>query len=513
MAYTPRRRVSAFGRREFLALAGLGASSVLLGGCGLDGPAGAAPRGALRAAFGQPITDLDPYKAGTAVDEATLIVKRLVFDTLVRRVGEELKPGLATSWTQTSPTTWVFRLRRGVRFHDGGRLTARDVVACLKRTQAVPSAQTPLWERVKRVRADDDHTITFVTDGPLGSLPVSLTLLFIVPEKLVAASSQSRAPVGSGPFRVTEFTPSSGVELVRHEDYWGGRAELPAVSLPFIAETSSAITALRNGDIDLLWPVPPDQLAEVTGADAVRVETVPSWTYYLNWFNCSRKPFDDPRVRRALCQALDLPAIIRHLFGEGAQRMDAPIPSTVFGHRRQRPYRHDPAAARRALREAGLGDGFRTSMMWFDATGPLARELAQAMISGWREIGVEVEAQSIEKAQWLERLNSLDWDMNLQTNTVTTGDAAFTVGRLYTSQANRLGYRNPELDKVLARADRTGDQEERARLYGSACQTLWEDAVGVFPATLVTAYGRRAGLSGFTPAANNQPDLARVGRR
>ncbi|WP_255273173.1 ABC transporter substrate-binding protein [Actinomadura madurae] len=255
-------------RREFLALAGLAASAVALGGCGRPGGAGAAPGGSLRAAFGQPVTDLDPYNAGTAVDEASLIVKRLVFDTLVRYDGERLAPGLATSWRRADETTWVFELRPGVRFHDGSPLTARDVVACLERTKAVKSAQSALWATVKSARADGDHRVTFVTDGPMGTLPVNLTLLFIVPARLVADPAQKRRPVGSGPFRVTGFTPSTAVELARFDGYWGGRAGLPGISMPFIAETSSAITALRNGDVDLLWPVPSDQLAEVRGSAA-----------------------------------------------------------------------------------------------------------------------------------------------------------------------------------------------------------------------------------------------------
>ncbi|MFB9836310.1 ABC transporter substrate-binding protein [Actinoallomurus acaciae] len=502
-----------FGRRDFLAMAGLGSAGLFLAGCGFGGGGGGAPKGALRAAFGQPVTDLDPYNAATAVDEASLIVKRLVFDTLVRRQGDRLVPGLASGWERTNDTTWVFTLRRGARFHDGTPVTAADVAACLKRTRAVASAQTPLWASVTRAEARDDHTVVFTTDGPLGSLPVNLTLLFVVPAARVADPEQKRRPIGSGPFRVTGFTPSTSVELARFDDHWGGRADLPGISMPYIAETSSAITALRNGDIDLLWPIPPDQLPEVTGVGGVTVEPVPSWTYYLNWFNCSRKPFTDPNVRRALCQAVDLPQIVDRLFGRGGQRMRAPIPSTVAGYAAQEPWSYDPAAARRLLAAAGLGRGFTTSMMWFDATGPLARELAEAMISSWAEIGVTVRPQSIEKAQWLERLNSLDWDMNLQTNTVTTGDAAFTVGRLYTSKADRMGYQNPALDKILARAAAAPSGSDRDALYGEACKIIWSDAVGLFPLTLVTGYGRSSRLTGFTPAPNNQPDLAAVGRR
>ena len=507
-----RRGMTDLGRRDFLALAGLSAASVLMSGCAVGGSA-SSPKGALRAAFGQPVTDLDPYNAATAVDEASLIVKRLVFETLVRRDGTDLSPGLATSWKQTNDTTWVFTLRRDVIFHNGTPLRAADVVACLKRTQAVASAQTPLWATVTSAEAPDDHTVVFTTDGPLGSLPVNLTLLFIVPAALVADPTQKRAPIGSGPFRVTGFTPSTSVELVRFDDHRDGPIDLAGVSMPFIAETSSAITALRNGDIDLLWPIPPDQLPEVTGVPRVRVETIESYTYFLNWFNCSREPFTNPDVRRAMCMAVDVEQIVDLLYGDGGRLMDAPIPSTIAGYAPQKPWPYDPEAARAALADAGFPDGFDTSLMWFDATGPAARDLAQSLISSWADIGIRVAPQSIEKAQWLERLNSLDWDMNLQTNTVTTGDAAFTIGRLYTTEANRMGYANPDLDKLLTAAGAQPTGERRDRLYGQACQTIWDDAVGLFPVTMVTAYGRAANLTGFKPAPNNQPDLSVVGRR
>lgn len=257
--------------------------------------------------------------------------------------------------------------------------------------------------------------------------------------------------------------------------------------------------------------VPPDQVKELEGAGEVMLQRATSWVYYFNWFNCGRKPFDDPRVRRAMWHALDVETIVKDLFGTGAKPMDAPIPSSVFGYAKQQPYAHDTDKAKQLLREAGLADGFSTSMMWFDDTGPLARQLASAMISGWRKIGVKVESQSIEKAEWLERLNSLDWDMDLQTNTVTTGDADFTLGRLYTSQANRLGYKNPKLDAILRKAAESSDNGRREELYAQACKIIWDDAPGIFPANIVTAYGRRDNVSGFKPAASNQPDLTTVG--
>lgn len=497
-------------RRKFIFLTGAGAAATFLASCGVGGGTTAGADRALKAVFGQPITDLDPHAANTAVDEASLIAKYLIFDTLVRRNGTAIEPSLATEWEQPDPTTWVFTLREGVNFHDGTPLTADDVVASVKRIQAVTSAQTPLWKPVVSVEASSPTTVTFKTDGPLGTLPVNLTLLFIVPGKAADTAGFFTKPVGSGPYTVDSFVPSSTLKLKRSDSYWGEEGKQQDIEMPYIAETSSSITSLSTGEVDLLWPIPADQVKEVEAIGDATVERIPSYVYYFNWFNCSRPPFTDPRVRRAMWHAVDIEKIVSTLYGAGAEVMTAPIPSTVFGYAKQEPYKYDPDMARKLLSEAGMPNGFSTSLMWFAGTGPAATELAQAMISDWAKIGVKVEAQSIEKAQWLQRLNSLDWDMDLQTNTVTTGDADFTLGRLYTTAANRLGYSNKELDAVLDKAHSVGDQSEREKLYAEACKTIWEDAAGIFPASIVTAYGRRKELEGFVPVASNQPDLSRV---
>ena len=148
--------------------------------------------------------------------------------------------------------------------------------------------------------------------------------------------------------------------------------------------------------------------------------------------------------------------------------------------------------------------------MWFSDTGPLADGLAQAMISDWAKVGVTVEPRSVEKAEWLRRLNAKEFDMELQTNTVTTGDADFTLGRLYDSAADRMGYHNPALDQILHEAHENSDQDTRGTLYAQACKTIWDDAVGIFPAALISTYGLRSTVRDFEPAPSNQPDLRGV---
>ncbi|WP_199432723.1 ABC transporter substrate-binding protein [Qaidamihabitans albus] len=500
--------VTTYNRRSFLKISSIGLASAYLAACSVGGGDRNAAEQALRAAFAQPINDLDPH-GPSSVDESTLLAGRLIYDTLIRRNGDKLEPGVATSWEQTDPTTWVFTLRDDVTFHDGTPLTARDVKASLERVKEAGTAQSALWTSVSSVEATGDHALRITTEQPLGTMPVNLTLMFILPADKMDSEGFFRKPIGSGPFRVESFTPSDELELVA-VDYWNGKPKLAKVTLPYIPETSSQITALRTGDLSILWPVPPDQLRELEGVDGIRLETVPSYVYYFNWFNCGREPFTDPRVRRAMWRAVDVAGIVKNLFGAGAEVMTAPVPSTVFGHAPQEPYAYDPDAAARELAEAGLGDGFRTSLMWFGDTGPLADGLAQAMISDWAKIGVTVEPQSLEKAEWLRRLNAKEFDMDLQTNTVTTGDADFTLGRLYDSEADRMGYRNPELDTILRQAHENSDRDRRSELYSRACKIIWEDAVGIFPAALISTYGLRDTIDGFEPAPSNQPDLRGV---
>ena len=495
-------------RRRFLTISGVGIAGAHLAGCGVGGGSAEARR-VLEAAFSQPINDLDQH-GPASVDEATLLACRLIYDTLVLSDGEEIQPNVAESWEQPDETTWIFHLRDDVRFHDGTPLTARDVRTSIERVRDAGTAQSALWQSVVDFEENDDHTLTVITEEPLGTMLTSLTVMYVLPADRMEEEGFFQAPVGSGPFPVASFTPASELSLTPTSEYWGERSSIDGVVLPYVPEISSQVTSLRTGDLHAMWPVPPDQLPELQGVDGITLETVPSYVYYFAWFNCGREPFTDPRVRRALRRAVDVDGIVENLFGDGAAVMTAPVPSAVFGHAAQEPYEYDPERARQELAEAGYPDGFTTSMMWFDATGPLARELAQSLISDWAEIGVVVEPQSIEKAEWIQRLNDLEWDMEMQVNTVTTGDADFALGRLYTSEANRLGYANEELDEILGEANRSSDQDRREELYAKACRILWDDAVGLFPAELISTYGLRDDVSGFVPAPSNQPDLRSV---
>lgn len=469
-------------------------------------PSSGSPSGELVVVLPRSLVALDPHGA-QSVEEATAVVSSHVLDTLVGRDAEsgELFPRLATSWEAPDDTTWTFTLREGVKFHDGSDFTSEDVKASLERVIALEGPLAPLWGSVTSVEAPDPLTVQILTSEPVGTVPVSATLLFIGPAAAMDNEEFFNQPYGLGPFKFISWTPDSELIMEANEEYWGGNPALQRIVIRDIPETAARVTALETGEIQFTYGLAADQLPALQENDDLTIDATPSYIYYFNWFNGQREPFTDVRVRQAMAYALDVEAMAGALLAGAGQPAQAPIPSTVFGYAPQTPYTYDPEKAKSLLAEAGFPDGFETTLQWNPGSGPQDRELVLSMIAYWDAIGVTVENLEKERAVWLEDLLALDWDMNFQTNTVRTGDADYTLRRLYVSSANRNGYANEELDKILIDAAAASDQGARERLYGEACRIIWDEAVGIFPFELIENYIYRAGIEGFVPAPSAVP--------
>lgn len=479
--------------------------AVALAACGGDDDESAAGGGeqVLRVAPSVAPVSLDPHGEQSAEEGVQEIVQHLL-DPLVRLEDGEFVPVLAESWENPDDLTWVFHLRDDVTFHDGTPLTAADVKASAERLIELNGPLAPLWAGVASVEATDEHTVTIRTAQPLGTVISTVSLLFVGPADRIGEADFWRAPVGSGPFVFEEFLPDERVEMTANEDYWGGAPELDRLEFTYIPEISARLTALETGEVDLTTGVPPDQAPSIQDNEDIVFETSPSYTYYFMWFNSSREPFTDPKVRQAMWHAVDVETIVADLFGDAATVARGPIPQDVFGASEQQPYEYDPELARQLLAEAGYPDGFSTTLQWPRESGANIRSLAQTLMSHWAEVGITVEPLEKERAQWIDDLNALSWDLNLQTNSVGTGDADYTLGRLYTCEANRNGFCSEELDQLLLAAKSALDPEERATLYEQAATLIWEQAVGIFPMDLGNNVAYRDRVEGFEMPANGR---------
>lgn len=465
-----------------------------------------AQAGILRVAVPYELASLDPH-GPNAIDLATTTASKHLYDTLVVRTADGVGPGLARAWENPDPYTWRFYLREDARFHDGSPVTAQDVKASFERIRQLGGPAAPLFEPVESVEAVAEHEVVFKTSEPLGTLLVNLTRLFVLPAGRMDEPGFFSRPVGSGPFQAVSFSPGSILVLKRNPNYWGGAPEVERLEFVNIPEVASRMVALQTGEIDVTWLIPSDQLPALQNHRAIKVESVPSWTSYVLWFNSSREPFDDVRVRRAVWHAIDWDKIIANLYQGIGQKAQGPLSPGVFGSSVQEPYTYDPELARELLAEAGYPNGFRATVQWKNDE---YSDLVYAMISDLKKVGIELQPMQKEHAIWLSDLLSLNWDMNVQTVAVTTGDADYSLGRLYLSSAKRTGYADPELDELLLRARRSLDQAERARLYEQAAKIIWEQAVGMFPIDCIEHYAYRDRVKGFEPDPGLTPSFASV---
>jgi peptide/nickel transport system substrate-binding protein len=463
-------------------------------------PVSRTPAGELKIGLHAKLTTLDPQGA-QSVDGITHTVMQHVLDTLVGRDAAtgNLVPKLALSWEAPDATTWVFKLRPGVKFHDGSDFTAADAKASLERIIAQKGPVAPLYASVETIETPDPMTLRLKTKQPVGTIPASATLVTVAPATQVNTDGFFNKPIGTGPFKFVSWRADADMRVEANYAYWGGPPAAKTIVFKYIPEVAARLTALETGEIDFTWRVPPDQLAGLEKNNELTVQTTPSHEYYFMWMNASKEPFTDKRVRQAMIHALDIDSMVKDLLPGIGLRGTAPIPPTVFGYAAQTPYAYDVAKAKALLAEAGKPNGFETSFIWYAGAGPQDRELGQAMVAYWNAIGVKVKVAEQERATWLDNLIKLNWDMDFQTNAVTTGDADFTLGRLYHSRANRNGYKNEALDKILDDAAAATDQAKRKDLYAQANKIIWDDAVGIFPFDLLATFAYRKSLDGFIP--------------
>ena len=492
-------------RRKFLVYTGAGliaaacspAAPSNTAGSGTPGPR--VPTGEFKVAVPVKVPTLDPHGA-QSVEDVSHTVLQHIMEPLVRRepVNGNLVAALATGWKNPDPTTWSFTLR-DAKFHDGSKVTPADVKASLERVIALKGALAPQFAAVDTITALDAATVQIKTKTPVGTLLANMAMVPIAPAAQLSTTGFFNKPIGSGPFKVVSWSADADLRLEANADYWGSAPGVKTMVFRFYPEVAPLVTALQTGEIDFTWRLPPDQLPALQRDTNLKVDAVPGWTYYFIWMNSSRPVFADKRVRQAMAYALDVDKMIKDLLGTVARRATAPIPSTVFGYSPQTAYAYDPAKAKQLLAQAGVPNGFDAGIIWNPGSAPQDRELMLAMISYWNAVGVRVKSQEMERAVWIDNLNKLNWDMDMQANAVTTGDGDFTLGRLYHSRANRNGYKNPDLDKILDDAVATLDQDRRKQLYGQANKIIWDDAVGIFPAELSNVFAYRKRVSGFTP--------------
>jgi len=409
-------------------------------------------------------------------------------------------PVLAESWEyEDGGRTWVFHLRKGVRFHDGAELTAADVIHSFTRMRDDEnSMQAEAWQDVKEIEARDEYTVAFHLEVPRPDLNSQLYNRYITSKSAYdqhGPGEADRHPSGTGPYRFVEWERGSYIALTRFDDYWDTSLIRPIKDIVYrpIPEKATAIAGLEAGEVDLVDNIPPHEVERLQGKDGVRVESAPSGRLMFFLLNPAHEPLDDVRVRKAIQRSLDIDLIIETVLEGRAYREWQPVPEGAFGHNPAlQPYEYDPDMARDLLEEAGYSGGSEIAL-WTPTsryTGDL--ETSQAAGRMMQEAGIKVKVEAPEWGIFVDNF------MKGQIPIVLIGRGGFLNDPpRYLSQyfetgvTNRLLYSNPEVDGLLQGARSEMDEARRRALVEEAVALIHHDAVQVPLYRLQDNYGVR----------------------
>jgi peptide/nickel transport system substrate-binding protein len=459
------------------------------------------------------VLSMDPH----SLNESLLLsVTGNVYEGLTARNKDlSLTPGLATSWKQTSPTVWRFELRKGVKFHDGTPFTADDVVFSFGRAAGDGSDMRSYTNDIKEVRKVGDFAVEFETKTPFPILPDVFTLVYIMSKKW-SEDNQATKPVdrrkgienaasfranGTGPFRVRERQPDVKTSFVRSGNYWGKiDGNVTEVVYTPIRNDSTRVAALISGEIDVMEPVPVQDVARVNAsANAKALQGPELRTIFLGMDQKrdellyssvkGKNPFKDKRVRQAFYQAIDVEGIKRSVMRGASNPIALMVTPGVNGFdtnlNKRLPY--DTDAAKKLLADAGYPNGFEVTMNCPNDRYVNDGEICQAVAANLSRIGVKINLQAETKGTYFPKILRRDTSFYLLGWQPSTYDAHNPLNALMrcvddkgSGQFNLGAYCNPKVDELILKIQSETDKAKRQALISEAFK-LHMDDVGHIP--------------------------------
>ncbi len=460
-------------------------------------------------AFGSLGASLDPQ---IQFSSPTYALVRHMFDPLVEfDADNKIVPKLAESWRVVEPSAWEFKLRRGVKFHNGEPFTAGSVKFTLERV-VKPETKSPqafVFAWLDRVDVIDPQTVVIRTKGPYRPLLSILALTdMLEPKAAVDPAAHGLKPVGTGPFRFVEYVPNSRVVLVRSDDYWGPKPKFRNLTFREIRDNSTRVASLETGETDVIHNPPPEDLARLSANPKLEVKWVPAARALNVNFNSRRfKAFQDVRVRQALNYAVDKDALVRFVYKGMSTLLRAPMTEEVaFFNPNLKPYPYNPEQAKKLLAEAGYPNGFSIAFAGPVGRWVLDKELSEAIVAQLGKVGVKASVTALEFATYLaEHAAFLKGEGRF--DAVLSGWGALTLDADWAlwfnfHTPNRVGYANPEVDKLLEQGRAALDPKEAERIYWKAQEIVWDEAAWVWLFKHPEILGVNKRLKNVAPRAN-----------
>lgn len=464
-------------------------------------------------------TSIDPHFHNVGPNN---FMRRHIFESLVSTDEQsKLMPTLAESWRAVDDTTWEFKLRKGVKFTDGTDFTATDVIYSFCRVPKVegsPSSFAVFVRGFESVEAPDASTVVIKTATPIPLLPNNMNSIGILSAKAFGGTgvkynkagcenlgdlpkstdfNDPAKAVGTGPYKLTEYTRGAQIVLTRNEAYWGPKAHWEKILWRPITSNAPRVASLLAGDVDLIENPQLEDLKRIQNAGFKTAQALSNRVIYVHldqfkgegWKTpgirgTDKNPLFDKRVRQALSMAINRNAIVERIMGGVAQPAGDLLPFPLFGTSKDtKPTAYDVEGAKKLLAEAGYPNGFEITLGTPNDRYINDAKISEAIAQMWTRIGVKTQVDAMTASTFFTRRNKNDFsaylagwgaDSSELSNSlvalVATPDAKTGFGH-----TNKGRYSNPKVDEILTQAVATIDEGKREALLKEASKIAMED--------------------------------------
>jgi peptide/nickel transport system substrate-binding protein len=445
-------------------------------------------------------------------------VLKNVFESLTDRDDNlSVVPELAESWELIDPLTWEFKLKQGVRFHNGDEFNAADVRFTFERVLSEgglgdgrTSPRQDLFTPIESVEVVDRYTVRFHTHRPWAVLPKMLSLQEIVPREYLQKIGDrdfARRPIGTGPFRVEGFSQGVRINLYRfneHRDFVKLAPQEKAERIGRLIfwvepQTIEQIAGLKQGRFDLIFNVPPSLTASLATSPDISVVGIKATRSHFAEINCVKPPLDNRQIRKALNYAVDMSAIVNGvLLGQGEVLATVLQPMSFGYNTSLKPYPYDPDQARQMLRSAGYPSD-RPLRVYSHASN---QDMANALILFFTKVGLKASLVTTDSYRPDSTGSEAPWDLFVGSWGNSTLDPVGIIPPKFKSdgRGNYSGYANPGVDLLISNAENTTDMKLRAAYYQRVQEIIHEDAPMVFGFSADEIYALRDNVKDFKPS-------------
>ncbi|MEK4435687.1 ABC transporter substrate-binding protein [Paenibacillus sp. FSL K6-2862] len=453
------------------------------------------------------IESFDPHNNNNTSSEAVLVN---VFDYLIKNDSEQNKvPGLAESWEQVDDTTWRFKLREGVSFHNGDPFTSTDVKYTIERVAKDETLkQNSYFKNIVEVKAVDEHTVDIITDGPDPLLLNRLSKMGagILPAKYIEENGMDaflKQPVGTGPYKFSKWTKDDRVVLAKNENYYGDEPKWNEVVFRVIPEASTRVSELLAGGVDVAASIPSTDIARIEGeADKKIVKAPIQRVLQLIFRQTEGSITADPKVREAIDLAIDKQGIVDSIAGGAGIVTRTSVTPGNFGADPSlyKTSLYDLEKAKQLLKEAGYAEGEAEMTISVSSQYKEQVEVVAAMLE---QAGFKINMDVLEPSAFSERYSSKSFKEIFM---IGIGNSLFDASNNYNrymleEAKGESDYDNPEVEELLQSALVNMDPEAREKEYQQVQQIFAEERPAVYLYQMEGVYGTNARVN-FTPRSD-----------